>query len=92
MSHMSAYMRRVRRRDGRDLQLLDGGLRLAGHREYGSGHLDQDRLQRPERGVANPTSSSDTSTTTGTASGSVAITSNSDGSLASTTPSRRPSQ
>jgi flagellar hook protein FlgE len=36
---------------------------------------------------ANPTSSSDTSTTTGTASGSVAITSNSDGSLASTTPS-----
>jgi len=36
---------------------------------------------------ANPTSSSDTSTTTGTASGSVAITSNSDGPLASTTPS-----
>ena len=37
--------------------------------------------------LANPTSSSDTSTTTGTASGSVAITFNSDGSLASTTPS-----
>jgi flagellar hook protein FlgE len=36
---------------------------------------------------ANPTLSSDTSTTTGTTSGSVAITFNSDGSLASTTPS-----
>jgi flagellar hook protein FlgE len=36
---------------------------------------------------ANPTSTSDTSTSTGTTSGSVAITFNSDGSLASTTPS-----
>ena len=36
---------------------------------------------------ANPTLSSDTSTSTGTTSGSVAITFNSDGSLASTTPS-----
>jgi flagellar hook protein FlgE len=35
----------------------------------------------------NPTSASDSSTTTGTSSGSVAITFNSDGSLASTTPS-----
>jgi Flagellar basal body protein FlaE D2 domain len=87
MSHMSAYMRRVRRRDGRDLQLLDGVYDSLGTANTVQVTWTKTGSNAWSAAFANPTSSSDTSTTTGTASGSVAITSNSDGPLASTTPS-----